>query len=61
MDINDLRAAFTVIMFVMFIGIVVWAWSNKRRSAFSEAANLPLNEPENPRSDNEVVKKESNQ
>ena len=49
MDINDLRALFTVIMFVMFIGIVFWAWSNKRRGAFHEAANLPLNEPEEPR------------
>lgn len=58
MDINDLRAAFTVIMFVMFIGIVFWAWSNKRRGAFSEAANLPLNEPEHPRVD---YKKEAQQ
>ena len=53
MDIHDLRAAFTVIMFVMFIGIVFWAWSNKRRKAFTEAANLPLNEPEQPRVDND--------
>lgn len=52
MDINDFRAAFTVIMFVMFIGIVFWAWSNKRRGAFTEAANLPLDEPEQPRVDN---------
>jgi len=48
MDIQDLRSMYTVMMFVMFIGIVLWAWSNKRRSAFSEAANLPLNEPEQP-------------
>lgn len=53
MDINDFRTTFTVIMFVMFIGIVFWAWSNKRRGAFLEAANLPLNEPEHPRVDNE--------
>ena len=52
MDINDIRAMFSVIMFVMFIGIVFWAWSNKRRGAFTEAANLPLNEPEQPRVDN---------
>ncbi|MDH5178897.1 MAG: cbb3-type cytochrome c oxidase subunit 3 [Gammaproteobacteria bacterium] len=49
MDIHDIRALFTVIMFVMFIGIVFWAWSNKRSRAFDEAANLPLNEPEQPR------------
>ncbi len=51
MDIHDIRAMFSVIMFAMFIGIVAWAWSNKRRGAFSEAANLPLNEPEHPRVD----------
>jgi len=53
MDIQDFRAMFTVIMFAMFIGIVFWAWSNKRRGAFTEAANLPLNEPEHPRADND--------
>ena len=53
MDINDLRALFTVIMFVMFIGIVLWAWSNKRRGAFHEAANLPLDEPDQPRANND--------
>jgi len=53
MDLHDIRAMFTVIMFVMFIGIVFWAWSNKRRNAFTEAANLPLNEPEHPRVDND--------
>lgn len=52
MDLHDIRALFTVIMFVMFIGIVLWAWSNKRRSAFDEAANLPLDEPEQPRVEN---------
>lgn len=49
MDLNDIRSWYTVIMFVVFIGIVVWAWSSKRHKAFSEAANLPLNEPETPR------------
>ena len=52
MDINDLRALFTVVMFVMFIGIVIWAWSRNQKQAFDEAANLPLSEPEYPRADN---------
>lgn len=42
MDINDLRALFTVVLFVVFIGIWIWAWSGKRRPAFEEAARLPL-------------------
>ena len=51
MDINDVRAWYTVVMFVTFISIVVWAWSGKRRKRFTEAANLPFNEPEFPRVD----------
>jgi cytochrome c oxidase cbb3-type subunit 4 len=49
MDINDFRAWFTVIMVILFVSIVVWAWSRKRVKDFEEAANLPLNEPERPR------------
>jgi len=48
MDINDLRAAFSVIMFIVIIGIYVWAWSKKRARDFNEAANLPFTEPEQP-------------
>jgi len=48
MDINDLRSVFTLILMVTFLAIVFWAWSKKRVKDFSEAANLPLNEPEAP-------------
>ena len=51
MDMNDVRSWYTVVMFVVFIGIVFWAWSGKRKRDFSEAANLPLNEPDYPRDD----------
>lgn len=44
MDINDLRAIVTVLAFASFIGIVVWAWSGRRKTAFEEAARLPLDE-----------------
>lgn len=52
MDLNDVRALFTVVMLVIFVGIFIWAWSSKRKEAFSEAAQLPLSEPEYPRADN---------
>lgn len=52
MDINLLRAIFTVIMFVLFIGIFLWAWSNRQAKRFHTAANLPFNEPEQPESTN---------
>ncbi len=42
MDINTLRSVATVASFVTFIGIVWWAWSKRRSSDFSEAANLPF-------------------
>ena len=44
MDINDLRIIATVLSFVMFISIVVWAYSGKRKRAFDEAAALPIDD-----------------
>lgn len=32
----------TVVMLLLFVGIIVWAWSGKRKKAFDEAARLPL-------------------
>lgn len=46
MDINDLRSIITVLALITFIGIVLWAWSGRRRAAFEEAANLPFTEDE---------------
>ncbi len=51
MDMTDVRSWYTVVMFVVFIGIVFWSWSGKRKRDFHEAALLPLNEPEHPRVD----------
>jgi cytochrome c oxidase cbb3-type subunit 4 len=42
--INDIRAVITVISFLVFIGICVWAWSARRKSKFDEAARLPLDD-----------------
>lgn len=44
MDINDFRSWHTVIMLVMFVGIIVWAYSKGRKHSFDEAANLPFAE-----------------
>ncbi|MDP2808839.1 MAG: cbb3-type cytochrome c oxidase subunit 3 [Rhodocyclaceae bacterium] len=44
MDINDLRSIFTVLAFVMFAGIVWWAYSGRRKQAYEEAAQLPLDD-----------------
>jgi cytochrome c oxidase cbb3-type subunit IV len=42
MDINTLRIIATVVSFIAFIGIVVWAWSRNREADFKDAANLPF-------------------
>lgn len=45
-DLNDIRAWHTVVLFVAFIGIVVWAYSRGRKKSFDEAANLPFADDE---------------
>jgi cytochrome c oxidase cbb3-type subunit 4 len=42
MDINDFRSLQTVLAFIAFIGIVIWAWGRKRKKPFDDAANLPF-------------------
>ena len=42
MDINLLRSIVTVVAFVVFIGIVFWAWSRRNQERFDEAARLPF-------------------
>jgi cytochrome c oxidase cbb3-type subunit 4 len=41
-DLNNLRAAVTVVSFVVFLGIIAWAYSKRRADDFAEAANLPF-------------------
>jgi cytochrome c oxidase cbb3-type subunit IV len=41
-DLNTLRSLATVVCFVAFIGVVVWAYSKRNRAAFDEAAQLPF-------------------
>ena len=49
MDMITFRSLFTVVLFAVFIGIVLWAWSSRRRKAFNEAANLPFADEETSR------------
>ena len=41
-DVNTLRAMATVLSFMTFIGIVVWACSRRNAADFEEAARLPF-------------------
>jgi len=50
MDVHDLRSLITVLSFVTFMGIVFWAYGNRRKQAFDEAALLPFSDDESPQS-----------
>jgi len=41
---NSIQMIWTLIAFVLFVGIVIWAWSSKRHQDFHEAANLVFDE-----------------
>ncbi|QDC43928.1 cbb3-type cytochrome oxidase subunit 3 [Methylophilus medardicus] len=46
MDINLLRILFTVLSFVLFMAIMVWAWRNRNSAQFKDAQNLPFDQDE---------------
>ena len=48
MDSSLIESVWTVVVLVLFVGIVIWAWSGKRKRAFDEAANIPFNEDDKP-------------
>jgi len=39
---GTIGSIFTVIVFVSFIGVVIWAFSSRNKKSFDEAANLPF-------------------
>ncbi len=41
-DINTLRSLATVVSFITFIGIIIWAFSRRNTADFEQAANLPF-------------------
>lgn len=50
MDYSFFGSVMTVVMLIVFLGIVGWAFSARRRAAFEAAARVPFEEDE-PRSD----------
>jgi cytochrome c oxidase cbb3-type subunit 4 len=42
LDINFWRSATTVTGLIVFLGILIWTYTPKRRSEFDEAALLPF-------------------
>ena len=48
LTVNELRILITVISFIVFAGIVYWAYSGRQRKRFEEAANLPFTDDDLP-------------
>lgn len=44
LDSTFVRGGILIALFVGFIGMWIWAWSNKRKPDFDAAARLPLEE-----------------
>ncbi len=42
MDFTLIQSIWSIVILVTFLGIVVWAYSSKRKADFDEAANLPF-------------------
>lgn len=51
-----LFSIWTVIVFVFFIGVVIWAMSSKRKKEFDEASLIPFKEDDKPQSNNQQEK-----
>ncbi|MCK4742388.1 MAG: cbb3-type cytochrome c oxidase subunit 3 [Sulfuriflexus sp.] len=47
---NSIQMLWTIVAFVTFVGIVIWAWSSKREDEFHEAENLIFEEDNTERS-----------
>ena len=45
---NLIQSVWTLVVLVLFVGIVIWAWSGKRKQDFDEAANMPFDEDDVP-------------
>jgi cytochrome c oxidase cbb3-type subunit 4 len=44
MDINIIREAVTVVSFIIFMGILLWAYGKGSKRGFDEAARIPFEE-----------------
>lgn len=41
---STIFSVWTVVVFVLFVGIVAWAWSDKRKAELEAAARIPFEE-----------------
>jgi cytochrome c oxidase cbb3-type subunit 4 len=44
MDIGTVRGIVTLLVMLAFVGLVIWAYSKRRKADFDEMAQLPFHE-----------------
>ena len=47
MDIGTFRGLLTALLMLLFVALVIWAYSRRRKEDFDAAARLPLDEDGN--------------
>ncbi len=45
---STILSIWTVVVFILFIAIFLWAWSGKNKKKFDAAAQIPFNEDDEP-------------
>lgn len=55
--LNIVRGAITVSLFALFIALIFWAWSPRRRKEFTDAANLVFDETDGAGAPKKEIKK----
>jgi cytochrome c oxidase cbb3-type subunit 4 len=59
MDQGIIGSIFTVVVFLVFAGVVWWSFSSRNKKRFDEAANLPFADEDPTTENNEKDKRES--
>jgi cytochrome c oxidase cbb3-type subunit 4 len=47
MDNGTVGTIFTLVVFISFVGVLIWAFSKKSKAGFDEAANLVFDDEKN--------------
>ena len=42
--LTQIQVVWTIVVMIIFLAIVFWAWSGRRQESFNDAANIPLEE-----------------
>ncbi len=49
MNMGLIHSVWTVLLVVLFLGIVFWAWSGRQKARFDAAARAPLEDDATPK------------